>query len=94
MSYEFGGMLYRNSREMHIAIAKTWLSANGRSTRADMSEALATLTDDELADEAIDGWSLGEEDDDGIARPTGFARADLIAAFADLRTDFETHFPA
>ena len=27
MAYEFGSMLYQNSREMHIAIAEEWLSA-------------------------------------------------------------------
>lgn len=61
MAYEFQGSLYRTPRGMCDAIVEMWLCAHGKNKRADMLEALATMTNQQLADECIEGWGLDEE---------------------------------
>jgi hypothetical protein len=85
MAYEFGSMLYRNSRDMHVAMAEEWLSAGGANHRDDMLESLAAMSDEALADEAIEAWTLDENED--------FDRSDFLAAWADVRSQFDAHFP-
>ena len=94
MSYKFGGRLFRNSAEMHHAIAEQWLSAGGANTTDDMYEAL-DRRDSELADEAISAWDLSEyaDDDPGPRgdlprRYSEFSRVALIKAFAHIRDNF------
>lgn len=100
-SFEFGGMLYRNSAEMHHAIAEQWLSAHGLNSTAQMYESLEQ-TDEALADECIDNWELreyeeeeeyvdlpgGEVDVRMVDKPTDFSREALIRAFAYIRENF------
>jgi hypothetical protein len=78
--YEFGGMLYRNNREMHIAIAESWLSGYGRNTTRFIADIISSVSDSDLADEVIAGWKECDRDE-------------LIAAFADIRQHFDRHFP-
>lgn len=83
--HQFAGMLYRNTREMHVAIAEEWLSAGGRNTREDILHDLAVMSDADLADEAVANWDKPDEH---------FDRDELIAAFCSIRANFDTHFPA
>jgi hypothetical protein len=84
-TYKFGGMLYPTSRAMHMAIAETWLSADGHNSREDMFESLAQCTDEALAAEVVDAWNVLEND--------AFDLSELVDAFAALRRDFDEHFP-
>ena len=100
--YEFGGMLYRTSGQMHHAIAEQWLSAHGANRTSDMYESLSTMSDEQLADETIDNWELSETEEvekwvdlpDGgvdvvkVDEPSDFSRSELVAAFAYIRESF------
>jgi hypothetical protein len=91
-NFEFAGGLYRNEREMCAAIAEMWLSADGANDRETMLGFLAEETDEQLADETIKQW-FGEFSPDEETVPN-FGRSELIAAFADIRSGFDAHFPA
>jgi hypothetical protein len=93
INYEFGGMLYRNSRDMHIAIAEEWLSAGGRNTRDEMLADLPGISDSDLADEAIANWDANDMHRPDGEPPQRFDRDELIAAFVDIRANFDHHFP-
>lgn len=84
-SFQFAGRLYRNSREMHAAIAAEWLSAGGANSRATMIEFLAEASDEQLAAEAEASWELADDEN--------YDRGELAAAFARLRRDFDERFP-
>ena len=99
MSYEFGSILYRTPREMCDGIAEQWLSAGGTNKLPDMQEALDRLTDEQLADECIEGWGLDEPVDQGddFPNPTCMQtreaeRDDLVTAFQVLRDNLEERF--
>lgn len=99
MSYEFGSMLYPNARAMCDAIAEQWLCAGGNNKLPEMRKALTHYTDEQLADECIEGWGLDEEVDQGddFPNPTWMqarhaTRDDLITAFQVLRNNLEERF--
>jgi hypothetical protein len=81
MTYEFQSTLFGNASEMHAAIAGEFLSAGGMNSEDFQREYLADHTNEEMADEAIEGWDLSGE----WAEKRDFTRDDLIEAFADLR---------
>jgi hypothetical protein len=58
MSWTFQGIAYQTKRDYYAAIALEWLSAGGLRDRQSVRKTLAETSDDELADEAIEGWSL------------------------------------
>jgi hypothetical protein len=93
MSYKFGGMLYRNSREMHVAIAEEWLSAGGRNHRDDMFADLGRVTDGDLADDAIANWDANDQGGEDAEPSEHFDREELVAAFRSIRANFDAHFP-
>ena len=78
MSWTFQGTAYQTKRDYYAAIARDWLSAGGLNSRQFVRETFAETSDDELADEVIEGWSL-----DGQQPP--FDRDDIAQAFADYR---------
>ena len=82
MSWTFQGVAYRTARDYYAAIAHDWLSAGGLNSRQFVRETFAETSDDELADEVIEGWSL-----DGQQPP--FERDGLTQAFADYRQSVE-----
>jgi hypothetical protein len=82
-TYEFQSTLFRNAREMHAAIAGEWLSAGGLNSEAVQRQFLADVTDEQMADEANEGWALSGE----WAEKREFSRDALIEAFADLRKE-------
>ena len=82
MSWTFQGTAYQTKRDYYAAIARDWLSAGGLNSRQFVRETFAETTDDELADEVIEGWSL-----DGQQPP--FERDGLTHAFADYRKTVE-----
>ncbi len=86
-TYEFGGSLYRDSGEMHTAIAVAWLQADGMNTREDMQDTLSEMSDVALAGECREAWFL---DKDAIFE---FDPIELEGAFADIRENFDKHFP-
>lgn len=99
-NYEFQSMSYRTSGEMAAAIAGEWLSACGHNPREFMVEELRHHTDAELADDCIEGWALnqkpdwlGEENPKTWMEQREISRDDIVAAFADLRRDFDARFP-
>jgi hypothetical protein len=81
-SFQFMGRLYRNSAEMHAAIAEEWMSAGGSNSRADVREAFDRWSDEELADEVDEAWKLSYAPE--------FDRRALIAAFGDVRRKSES----
>jgi hypothetical protein len=76
-SFQFMGRLYRNSSEMHSAIAAEWMTAGGSNSQADIREEFDRWSDAELADEVDDAWKLRYDSE--------FDRRALIAAFKDIR---------
>jgi len=82
MSWTFQGVAYRTGRDYYAAIAHDWLSAGGLNSRQFVRETFAETSDDEFADEVIEGWSL-----DGQQPP--FERDGLTRAFADYRQTVE-----
>lgn len=64
--YEFQGCLYRGERAMLDAIAETWLRAGGQNSDKDVAEALAQMTDAQLANECIEGWELDVDERNGL----------------------------
>ena len=94
MTHEFQSILYRTSREMCDAIAKEWLSGGGANSRDDMVDALEKMTDEELADECIEGWGLSAPNDGDDPNGPSWMDArdatydDLITAFQVLRDNF------
>ena len=58
MSWTFQGIAYQTKRDYFAAIAQEWLSAGGANSRRYIREAFFDATDEELADEVIEGWSL------------------------------------
>ena len=79
--YEFQSTFFRNVREMADAIAYECLSAGGSNNLDVQREFLNSQTDKQMADEAIEGWSLSGE----WAEARDFERDDLIEAFSRLR---------
>ncbi len=87
-TYKFGGSLFRNSGEMHTAIAEAWLSQDGYNTNTCdcMQEVLGYMSDEALAEECCDAWfRVGPIDT--------VDTTELVAAFADIRDNFDKHFP-
>jgi hypothetical protein len=82
MSWTFQGTAYQTKRDYCAAIARDWLSAGGLNSRQFVRETFAETSDDELADEVIEGWSL-----DGQQPP--FELDGLTQAFADYRKTVE-----
>jgi hypothetical protein len=82
MSWTFQGIAYQTKRDYYAAIAQEWLSAGGANSRRYIRETFFHATDEELADEVIEGWSL-----DGQQPP--FERDGLTQAFADYRKTVE-----
>ena len=82
MSWTFHGTAYQTKRDYYAAIAHDWLSAGGLNSRQFVRETFAETSDDELADEVIEGWSL-----DGQQPP--FELDGLTQAFADYRKTVE-----
>jgi hypothetical protein len=82
MSWTFQGTAYQTKRDYYAAIARDWLSAGGLNSRQFVRETFAETSDDELADEVTEGWSL-----DGQQPP--FDRDDIAQAFADYRKTVE-----
>jgi hypothetical protein len=58
MSWTFQGIAYQTKRDYYAAIAQEWLSAGGANSRRYIRETFFHATDEELADEVIEGWSL------------------------------------
>jgi hypothetical protein len=85
MAYAFGGMLYRNSKQMHVAIAENWLCADGLNCRKDMLNVLSSASDEALADELIEVWISGEDEE--------VSREEMVDAFREIRENFDAHFP-
>jgi DNA-binding ferritin-like protein len=85
VSYEFASALYRNSREMHDAIAEDYMSAGGANDRETMREFFAKTTNEQLAGGAEEDWELLENDN--------YDRAQLVAALEDLRVNLDERFP-
>jgi len=79
--HEFAGTLFRTLKHMSDAIAGEWISGMGSHGLELQREFFDEATDEELADEAIEGWDLRGE----WAEKRDFERADLIAAFSRLR---------
>lgn len=98
-NYEFGSSLYRNANEMVEAIVEQWLSANGKNDLLDQLEALRNLSDEQLADECIEGWGLEQpHDTDEPGGPTWLAwreasRDDIVEAFGDIRKRLTSPMP-
>ncbi|MBV8895040.1 MAG: hypothetical protein JO051_00905 [Acidobacteriaceae bacterium] len=82
MIWTFQGTDYQTEREYYAAIAREWLSAGGLNDRQFVRETLAETSDDELADEVIEGWSFAGE------KPS-FERNGLIQAFTGYRHTVE-----
>lgn len=81
MTYEFQSTLFKNARQMADAIADEWLSAGGSNNSDVQREFLNSHSDDQMADEAIEGWGLSGE----WAEKRNFEREHLIDAFSRLR---------
>ena len=90
--YYFAGSLYRCSNDMHMACAEEWLSAGGKNDRQTMLEFLSKMTDAELTEDCWSGWNLGEHDPE--SNKAEFSKETLQECFADIRKDFDEHFPA
>jgi hypothetical protein len=82
MSWTFQGIAYQTKRDYCAAIALEWLSAGGLNDRRFVRETFARMSDDELADEAIEGWSFAAE-------KAPFERDGLTQAFAEYRHTVE-----
>jgi hypothetical protein len=77
--YDFGGGLYRYSREFHRAIAEQWLTAQGANSHEAIEVTLATRSSTALAAEVLEAWHFGDCDD--------FCEAELTAAFEAIKRD-------
>jgi hypothetical protein len=63
--WTFQGIAYQTKRDYYAAIALEWLSAGDLHDRQSVRKTLAETPDDELADGAIEGWSLdGQQADE------------------------------
>lgn len=97
-TYEFQSTLFRTERDMLDAIAGEWVSAGGANDRETMLEALAELTDEQLAAECVSAWGLDQPASEDAAETwmekRGIDEADIGLAFGRLRQDFDAHFPA
>jgi len=82
MSWTFQGIAYQTKRDYYAAIAHEWLSAGGLNDRRSVRVTFAETSDDELADEVIEGWNFAGE------KPP-FERDGLTQAFADHRKTVE-----
>ena len=82
MHFEFQSKIYSSSAEMHRAIAQAHLDDGGHNDLADQLAYLASHTDAECADAAIEQWLLEEA---AWAAPRAFSRSDLIEAYEALR---------
>jgi hypothetical protein len=82
MSWTFQGIAYQTKRDYYAAIAREWLSAGGLNDRRFIRMTFAETSDDELADEVIEGWSIGGE------KPS-LERDGLTQAFVEYRHTVE-----
>ena len=87
-AYEFAGVLYGCSREMHDSIAEEWLSAGGCNTREDILHDLSVMTDNDLVTEAMADWDLAGAED----AVSEFSEEELRGAFYRIRHSFDEHF--
>jgi hypothetical protein len=82
MSWTFQATPYQTKRDYHAAVVLEWLSGGGLHDRQSVRKMLAATSDDELADEAIEGCTIhGEE--------SSFERDGLTQAFAEYRNSAE-----
>ena len=63
IKYEFADTLHSSESSMLDHIAAAYLTADGANSPHTVAEALATMTDAELARECIEGFELDESDD-------------------------------
>ena len=63
LQHEFQNTLHYTESSMLDHIAATYITADGANSPRTVAEALATLTDAELARECIEGFELDESDD-------------------------------
>lgn len=82
MSWTFQGTAYQTKHDYYAAIAHEWLRAGGLHDRQSVRKTLAEASDDELADEAIEGWKFHGEN-------PPFERDGLAQAFAEYRHTVE-----
>ena len=81
MSWTFQGIAYQTKRDYYAAVAQEGLSAGGANSRRYIRETSFDATDEELADEVIEGRSL-----DGQQPPSN---ATASRTFADYRKTVE-----
>jgi hypothetical protein len=74
------------------------MTGGGLNSLLDIVGFLATTTNAELADEAIEAWELDQTQEDSYGDEVpifaGFDRATLVQAFADLRADYANELVA
>ncbi len=86
MPYQFQTKFYRTAEEMCRAIASACLSPGSLKDRERMLAVLADGTDEELADDAIEGLGLDCRQDHATwMEERGVTREDIMRAFAYLR---------
>jgi hypothetical protein len=97
-SYEFQNTLFRTEAEMLNAVAGEWLSAGGMNDGETMRQFLAGYSDEELARECVEGWGLdlpeSEDGEETWMEKRGVDQDDISDVFADMRANFDKHFPA
>ena len=97
IKYEFASALHSSESSMLDHIAATYITADGANSPRTVAEALATMTDAELARECIEGFELDESDDrcDDYDKTAGmlhmefngYSIGDLAAAMGRFREE-------
>jgi len=82
--YVWGGVAYRAKVDMLDAIAAAYATSWGRNTQDEVLRIFERMNDAELAEEAIDAWGLGGEDESHMAQ-FGYGAKDLAEAFGRVR---------
>lgn len=85
--FQYSGIVYRNSRDYHDAIALDWL-CSGELTEADIKSTFAAQTDRFIAEECFDAWELSEKDTSliGLAAAFGRLRSEYVDRWIDKAT--------
>lgn len=83
MAYEFGGCLYRNSREFHDAIASEYMSAGGLNGPDFIRNELNTSSPESIVSDMLrpEEWGNLTENED-------FDRDEMIAAIKRLKDQY------
>jgi hypothetical protein len=71
MSWTFQGIASQTKRDYYAAIVREWLSVAGVNSRQFVRETFAETSDDKLADEVIEGWSLDGQQPPSNATASG-----------------------